>query len=116
MREYEACLIKCHINNQQWCYTKRGSISYTEDALVPVDALIYEVWALDELTLLAHSEPVERNGLMLLFVQKGTMELINPIETNRPIIEVLDKSCGDKRRDWMLGVAGLDGGLKPKQI
>ena len=81
MQAYEACLIKCHINNQQWCYTKKGS--YAEDALVPVDALIYKVWDLDELTLLAHSEPVKRNGLMLLFVQKGTMELINPVEIDR---------------------------------
>ncbi len=78
MRAYEACLIKCHITNQQWCYTKKSS--YAEDALVPVDAPIYQVKELDELILLAHSEPVERNGLMLLFVQKGTMELINPVE------------------------------------
>ena len=81
MRAYEACLIKCHITNQQWCYTKKSS--YAEDALVPVDAPIYQVKELDELILLAHSEPVERNGLMLLFVQKGTMELINPVEMNR---------------------------------
>ena len=77
MPHYEACLIKCHIGNEQWCYTKKGS--YAEDALVP-DVPIYQVKELDELILLAHSEPVERNGLMLLFVQKGTMELINPVE------------------------------------
>ena len=80
MQAYEACLMKCHIGNEQWCYTKKGS--YAEDVLVP-DVPIYQVWALDELTLLAHSEPVERNGLMLLFVQKGTMELINPVEIKR---------------------------------
>lgn len=81
MQAYEACLIKCCINNQQWCYTKKGS--YAENALVPVDARIYKVWDLDELTLLAHSEPIERNGLILLFVRKGTMELINPVEIDR---------------------------------
>ena len=81
MPHYEACLIKCHIGNEQWCYTKKGS--YAEDALVPVDARIYRVCDLDELTLLAHSEPVKRNGLMLLFVQKGTMALIDPVEIER---------------------------------
>ena len=81
MKAYEACLIKCHITNQQWCYTKKGS--YAEEMLVPVDAPIYRVESLDELTLLAHSEPVKRNGLILLFVHEGTMELINPVEIKR---------------------------------
>jgi hypothetical protein len=83
MRAYEACLIKCHTNNQQWCYTKKNS--YEEDALAP-NVSIYQVKELDELTLLAHSESVERNGLILLFVQKGTMELINPVEIKRQIL------------------------------
>jgi hypothetical protein len=77
---YEARLIKCHINNQQWCYTIKNS--YQEDALVP-DVPIYRVENLEELILLASSEPIERNGLTILCVQKGTMELINPVQIER---------------------------------
>ena len=77
---YEARLIKCHINNNEWCYTRKGS--YAENELVP-DVPIYQVSDLFELILLAHSEPIERNGLTILCVQKGTMELINPVEIER---------------------------------
>jgi hypothetical protein len=77
---YEARLIKCHINNQQWCYTIKNS--YQEDVLVP-DVPIYQVEDLEELILLANSEPIEQNGLTILCVQKGTMELINPVEIER---------------------------------
>ena len=80
-QKHEACLIKCHINNEKWCYTKGGK--YASDVLVPIDLPIYRVSDLYELILLAHSEPIERNGLTILFVQKGTMELINPVEIER---------------------------------
>jgi hypothetical protein len=74
-------LIKCHINttDNEWCY--KAKRTYTDDRLVPADAQIYHLPnELEQLTLLTHSEPIERNGLTVLFVQKGTMELINPIE------------------------------------
>jgi hypothetical protein len=77
---YEARLIKCHINNQQWCYETKNS--YAENELVP-DVPIYEVSGLPELILLANSKPIERNGLTILCVQKGTMKLINPVEIER---------------------------------
>ena len=78
--EYEARIIKCYITDQQWCYTKKNS--FKEDVLVP-DVPIYQVENLEELILLAHSEPIERNGLTILCVQKGTMQLINPVEIDR---------------------------------
>lgn len=78
--EYEARIIKCHINDLQWCYTKKNS--FKEDVIVP-DVPIYKVESLGELILLANSEPIERNGLTILCVQKGTMELINPVEIDR---------------------------------
>lgn len=82
MIAYEACLIKCHTNNNEWCYKVKNS--YTEDKLVPANAQIYYLPdELEQLTLLTHSETIERNGLTILFVQKGTMELINPVEMNR---------------------------------
>jgi hypothetical protein len=77
---YEARIIKCHINNQQWCYTIKNS--FKEDVIVP-PVPIYRVEGLDELILLANSEPIERNGLTILCVQKGTMQLINPVEIER---------------------------------
>ena len=79
-REYEARIIKCYINNQQWCYTTKNS--YAENALVP-DVPIYQVEGLGQLILLANSETRERNGLTILCVPKGTMELISPSEIKR---------------------------------
>ena len=77
---YEARLIECHINNQQWCYTDKKQLP--EDAPVP-DVPIYQVEDLEKLILLANSKPIERNGLTILCVQKGTMQLINPVEIKR---------------------------------
>jgi hypothetical protein len=78
---YEARIIKCYTNELlQWYYTRKGS--YAENELVP-DVPIYRVENLEELILLAYSEPIERNGLTILCVQKGTMKLINPVEIER---------------------------------
>jgi len=96
-REHEAYLIKCHISNNEWCYKVKGT--YTNGKLVPENAQIYHLPdELEQLTLLTHSEAIERNGLTILFVQKGTMELINPVEINRSqpksLDERIDEFCG----------------------
>jgi len=81
---HEACLIKCHINSHEnkWCYKVKKT--YTENKLVPANSQIYHLPdELEQLTLLTHSEPIERNGLTILRVQKGTIELINPVEIKR---------------------------------
>ena len=93
MIAYGACLIKCHINSHEnkWCYKVKQT--YTNDKLVPANAQIYYLPdELEQLTLLTHSEAIERNGLTILFVQKGTMGLINPVGINRSESE----SLGDK--------------------
>jgi hypothetical protein len=78
---YEARLIKCYLNNfDEWCYETKNS--YAENELVP-DVPIYQVKDLEKLILLANSKSIERNGLTVLCVQKGTMQLINPVEIKR---------------------------------
>jgi hypothetical protein len=83
MHSYEARLIKSEYENNQWSYSRFCVFSGTSHVEVPAEAPIYKVEKLDELILLAHSEPIERNGLTILFVQKGTMELIHPVQIQR---------------------------------
>ena len=84
MRAYEECLIECEYDYGEWRYAYSSFPGGSSNVTVPSNSPIYGIKdELEILTLLTHSEPIERNGLTILFVQKGTMELINPIQIER---------------------------------